>query len=744
MKRIDILDPIGIRYLWKNIKTLVSTKVDKVSSSTDNAIVRFDGTLGDIQNSGVTIDDSNHLTAAKLITSGGTSSQFVKGDGSLDSNSYLSRSLLESRGENLIYNGNGFLGDNTNFSSLIFDGTKNHGSKGSFTRTSTTYATPYSTYSFPLNPNEKYKVSVDGISSNNAATMYIFIDFRDVDGRQIRQNQVRYVEASTTTLAQDLKNGDTTIYLTNVSGWSTASTSAAYLGVIVWDITNSYGYTYQPGEFGNVYHGAFTSGATIDLTNNSIPLSTAWSHGTIPAGTKISQSNGGATYTYVALAGTKIPTTWTSYSGYVTPPGGTAVGYLGFLWNYNSANDQVWLTNLSVTAHASQQDISAFVSNTSTDANSLISKLPTWTATPTDGTYLIRRDTGGAASFGQVTFATVWAYIVSKISSVLGIGGSNGTPTAPTAASGTNTTQIATTAFVKGEVDIVEKEIPKNYVVDYSKQYLTFEALENGTFSFTDTNTTYQYSLDNGKTWNSLASDTASPTVNAGNTIMWKREVSGFVRAGIFGSTGNFNVCGNIMSLYFGDNFIGQKDLTGRYGDYRGNDFGAFELLFADATKLINAHNLILPATTLAAFCYSGMFSGCTSLVSTPKLPATTLAEGCYLDMFGGCTSLTTAPDLPALTLVQECYRYMFRFCSSLNYIKCLATDISASFCTSDWLRDVSSTGTFVKADSMTSWQATDDGTYTWTVKNVSDLEHVTKGELNTSLGNIETLLASI
>ena len=81
-----------LTYLWGKIKAFVSNaisgKVDKVSSSTDNAIVRFDGTSGNIQNSGVTIDDSNHLTATKLITSGGTSSQFVKGDGTLDSASY--------------------------------------------------------------------------------------------------------------------------------------------------------------------------------------------------------------------------------------------------------------------------------------------------------------------------------------------------------------------------------------------------------------------------------------------------------------------------------------------------------------------------------------------------------------------------------------------------------------------------------------------------------------------------------
>lgn len=62
----------------------ISGKVDKVTS-TDNAVVRFDGTSGAVQNSGVTINDSNQVTAAKFITSGGTNSQFVKGNGNLAS-----------------------------------------------------------------------------------------------------------------------------------------------------------------------------------------------------------------------------------------------------------------------------------------------------------------------------------------------------------------------------------------------------------------------------------------------------------------------------------------------------------------------------------------------------------------------------------------------------------------------------------------------------------------------------------
>ena len=53
---------------------------------------------------------------------------------------------------------------------------------------------------------------------------------------------------------------------------------------------------------------------------------------------------------------------------------------------------------------------------TSGCANALLSALPdNWTATPTDTTKLIRRDTNGIASFGQITFLTVWNYIKTKI-----------------------------------------------------------------------------------------------------------------------------------------------------------------------------------------------------------------------------------------------------------------------------------------------------------------------------------------
>ena len=111
-----------------------------------------------------------------------------------------------------------------------------------------------------------------------------------------------------------------------------------------------------------------------------------------------------------------------------------------------------------------------------------------------------------------------------------------------------------------------------------------------------------------------------------------------------------------------------------------------------------------LPATTLTLACYASMFAECLGLTTAPELPATTLTERCYLQMFRKCTSLIQAPELPAETLTDSCYYEMFSGCTNLNYIKCLATDISASRCTNGWVQGVASTGTFVRNPNMSSW----------------------------------------
>ena len=136
--------------------------------------------------------------------------------------------------------------------------------------------------------------------------------------------------------------------------------------------------------------------------------------------------------------------------------------------------------------------------------------------------------------------------------------------------------------------------------------------------------------------------------------------------------------------------------------------------MFEGCTNLIQAPEL--PATTLADGCYYRMFEGCTNLIQAPELPATTLAGRCYYRMLRNCTSLTQAPELPATTLADDCYHLMFSYCTSLNYIKCLATDISASNCTNGWVIGISSTTGDFYTPSATIWTSGANGIPTgWT-----------------------------
>ena len=207
---------------------------------------------------------------------------------------------------------------------------------------------------------------------------------------------------------------------------------------------------------------------------------------------------------------------------------------------------------------------------------------------------------------------------------------------------------------------------------DYSRDYLTFVATESGTFKFSGNSV--NYSLDNGETWTTLASNTNSQTVTAGSKIIWKGSLTPTSNGvGVFSSTGSFEVEGNPMSLLYGDGFVGQKDLTGKNN--------AFKYLLSGATRLTSAENMSLAATTLAGSCYRNMFGGCTSLTTAPELPATTLANSCYEGMFSVCTSLTTSPELPATTLAEFCYYEMFRACTSLTTAPSLTATTLANGC---------------------------------------------------------------
>ena len=312
-----------------------------------------------------------------------------------------------------------------------------------------------------------------------------------------------------------------------------------------------------------------------------------------------------------------------------------------------------------------------------------------------------------------------------------------------------NEIEITNNNFLMPASDVTVSAV---FIKTYYNQYLTIESqADNNTISWKSSNESYtqdiQYSIDkiNWTTVTSTTSGATLATLNTGEKLYLKGSLIGHNSYSYYesiNSSGNFIVYGNIMSLTNGDNFASAKSLTHNYqltnlfNGSKVTDISnlilpattltlyCYDSMFRGCTSLTTTP--VLPATTLARECYRYMFSGCTSLTTAPELPATTLAYGCYSSMFGGCTSLTTAPDLPAITLKSECYngmfsgctlltttpelpanklifwcyKYMFDGCISLNNITMLATDISGDGL-SNWVRNVSATGTFTKAASM-------------------------------------------
>lgn len=265
--------------------------------------------------------------------------------------------------------------------------------------------------------------------------------------------------------------------------------------------------------------------------------------------------------------------------------------------------------------------------------------------------------------------------------------------------------------------------------------YLCFTALEAGQFTLTipaAVTATYlsyvEWSKD-GRTWNHTDNTSEAVTIDvqvaSGDKVYWRGSgvcMNDSIHAQInycsvftqTEETPNFVVSGNLVSL------IALSDF-----DYEVTRACAFANLFNGNEKLTDAETLILPMFGAAAtYLFYMTFKNCSNLAKAPILNLTRTTSNCCFEMFRG-TALTTMPELPdialsnycysgmfretniekavlpssATTLVTSCYSNIFSGCTHLKYVKCLATDISATNCITNWLNGVSSTGTFIQAE---------------------------------------------
>ena len=139
---------------------------------------------------------------------------------------------------------------------------------------------------------------------------------------------------------------------------------------------------------------------------------------------------------------------------------------------------------------------------------------------------------------------------------------------------------------------------------------------------------------------------------------------------GIFWNSivGCSKVGGNILSLNYGSDFASQNTMKG-YDRVFTSIFSDIKNLITFNYSLVDASDLLLISNISRYACYNGMFFGCASLKTAPKLPATTLRPRCYYQMFRNCSSLVSSPALPAQTVQGYSYYQMFHGCTRLTNI---------------------------------------------------------------------------
>jgi|GEM_PF-5089562 len=161
----------------------------------------------------------------------------------------------------------------------------------------------------------------------------------------------------------------------------------------------------------------------------------------------------------------------------------------------------------------------------------------------------------------------------------------------------------------------------------------------NGTIPFN-----LYYSTD-GMNWTNANASTAFVTLNENQKVYLRgTNASGINNATNYPSnryvkfnvTNNAIVSGNIMYLIHPTNpptTIPNTHCFAKLFKHDSNNSIRY-------CKITDASRLKLPATTLTASCYEGLFHDCNVLVNGPKLTATNLAADCYKWLFYGCSAL--------------------------------------------------------------------------------------------------------
>lgn len=247
--------------------------------------------------------------------------------------------------------------------------------------------------------------------------------------------------------------------------------------------------------------------------------------------------------------------------------------------------------------------------------------------------------------------------------------------------------------------------------VELDERPMTMTITSPGQIRFT---TTIGYKLNGGA--RQILETSSTITVTTGDIVEFYQTRNTYSGATFSATTAGFKLSGNIMSILYDTNFVGQTTLKSA---------DTFNSLFMNCTGLTDASELYMPATMYKSKCYYQMFRGCTNLTKAPKLyldyynlsccsymfygctslttpppeiKFTTFLNSAGTYMFAACTSLTTSPRIEGSSIGNYSASYMFSGCSSLSAITCITAGVSnTGYPCRNWVIGVSPTGVFTK-----------------------------------------------
>ena len=149
------------------------------------------------------------------------------------------------------------------------------------------------------------------------------------------------------------------------------------------------------------------------------------------------------------------------------------------------------------------------------------------------------------------------------------------------------------------------------------------------------------------------------------------------------------------QTVYIRNTSVNQIHYQSSYSDYY--NFSINDSCYADGK--LNSFLCKNPNKEEWTQSFTKLFYRCTGLITAPILLENIAA---YPTCFAFCSSLLKSPVLQRTYLNNYSYYEMFYECTFLNEIRTYMTDVSAQYCLSNWLNNVSPTGDFYCPASLT------------------------------------------